>query len=197
MRGQNFRLLFVCLLLGMIVLSAPVGRAASVTVRVESVEGASGGEVVIPVTVQGASGIGALHLELIYDAAVLEALAVEKGTLLGDDVLLDFNTSEPGKLVIGLVSLEAIEGDGAVVMTRFTVRGTEGQSSPLRLENAKAWDSVTRLDLFVTSEDGEFTVSPAAISSSSLVVLAVLPIVILLALLFILRRRRRPLGEER
>jgi hypothetical protein len=198
MRRQYSYLLVAFLLFGAILLSATAGRAASVSVRVDSVEAASGRPVQIPVTVQGAPGIGAMHLEIRYDAAILEAQAADKGVLLGDNALLDFNVAEPGKLVIGLVTLDAIEGDGTLLTTRFMVKGKEGQSSPLRLENAKAWGGKTRLDILVNTEDGKFTVGPAELSlASPLMVVALLCALLLLFLFLVLllllrRRRRRP-----
>ncbi|MEA3337945.1 MAG: cohesin domain-containing protein [Chloroflexota bacterium] len=193
MRRRYSYLLIACLVLGAALLSASISLANSVTVRVGSAESAPGSEVAIPITVEGASGIGALHLELIYDAAVLEATTVERGPLLGDNVLLDFNASEPGRLVVGLVSLDTIEGDGTVLMTHFTVKGKKGQSTPLRLENTKAWVGKTHLDILVTSEGGEFTVSPPALPVSLPLILALLAIALLFVLLiFLLRRRRKP-----
>jgi len=196
MRRPYNHLFVAFLLLGAVLLGTTAGQAASVTVRVGSAQAASGDEVAIPVTVQGAPGIGAMHVEFVYDAAILEAKAVDKGSLLGDNALLDFNASEPGRLVAGFVTLDAVEGDGTVVTMRFTVKGKEGQSSPLRLENTKAWDGETHLDILVTTEGGEFTVSPAGLSLMSPLVLAILGfalflLLLLFILLFLLRRRRR------
>lgn len=198
MRRSFISLSVVFLLVGAVLLGTSASQAASVTVRVGSAQAAPGDEVAIPVTVQGAPGIGAMHVEFVYDAAILEAKAVDKGSLLGDNALLDFNASEPGRLVAGFVTLDAVEGDGTVVTMRFTVKGKEGQSSPLRLENTKAWDGETHLDILVTTETGKFTVSPAGLSlTSPLLLIALLAaflllLLFLLILLILLRRRRKP-----
>jgi len=199
MRRSHVYVLTAFLLLGAILGGASISQAAAVTVRAGSVEAASGKEAIIPITVEGASGIGALHLELTYDATILEAKTVDKGPLLGDNALLDFNASEPGRLVAGLVTLDTVKGDGTVLTMRFTVRGKEGQSSPLQLENTKAWDGETHLDILVTTEDGEFTVGPAGLSlSSPLVLIALLGLLLFLLLLLLIllivsrRRRRKP-----
>lgn len=191
MRRRYSYLLVACLLLGAALLGVSVSLANSVTVRVGSAESAPGSEAAIPITVEGASGIGALHLELIYDAGVLEATTVEKGSLLGDNTLLDFNASEPGRLIVGLVSLDAIEGNGTVLTTHFTVKGKEGQRTLLELENAKAWDGTTHLDILVANTGGEFTVGPPALPVSLPLILAILAIVLLFILLILLLRRRR------
>lgn len=193
MRKRYAYLGAVFLLLTATLLGTLSGQAASVTLSVGSVEAAPGAEAEVPIALKGASGIGAMHLELTYDAAVLEAQSVDKGPLLGEDALLDFNASEPGVLVVGLITLDALEGDGTALTARFAVKDDEGQSSPLRLENARAWDGKTRLDIPVTVEEGEFTVSPAASSLLSPLMFVVLVASLLLLLaLFVLLRRRRP-----
>jgi hypothetical protein len=52
--------------------AAPALWASNVTMSVGSISGANGATVDVPVTLTGAPGIGALHVELVYDAAVLE-----------------------------------------------------------------------------------------------------------------------------
>lgn len=190
MRRSLISLSVVFLLLAAVLLSTTAGHAASVTVRVESAQAASGKEAEIPITVQGAPGIGAMHLELTYDPAVLEAKSVDKGPLLGDNALLDFNASEPGRLVIGLVTLDGVDGDGTVLVTRFAVTGEAEQKSPLNLENVRAWEGETRLDILVTTEGGEFAVSGGG-SSVLLLLAALAAVLVLLLLLVVMRRRRR------
>ncbi len=137
--------------------------AQSVTVRVNDLQGATGKEVSILIERRGASNIGAMHLELVYDAAILEAKKVEKAHLLMGNVLLASNLDEPGRLVVGLVTLDGVNGDGAALNVHFVVKGQEGQKSPLSLENLRAWEGEQRLDVLVKAESGEFTVSAPGI----------------------------------
>ena len=104
-----------------------------------------------------------MHLELVYDAAILEAKNVEKAPLLTGNVLLASNLDEPGRLVVGLVTLDGVNGDGAALTVHFVVKGQEGQKSPLSLENLQAWEAERRLDVLVKAESGEFTVSASGI----------------------------------
>ena len=174
------------------VLWATAGYAATITVRVASAKAASGEEVEIPITVEGASGIGAVQLELTYDPSVLEAQAVEKGALVGDNTLLDFNVAEPGRLIVGLVTLDGVDGDGDLLVTKFLVTGETDQKSPLGLENVQAWEGETRLDVLVTAESGEFTVSAAGLPLPLPLLVAILLGVLGLLLLLIILRRRQP-----
>ncbi|MBL7062023.1 MAG: hypothetical protein ISS54_04735 [Dehalococcoidia bacterium] len=41
----------------------------------------------VPVNANGASNVGSLEFELVYDPAVLEATGVEKGTLAGNAMM--------------------------------------------------------------------------------------------------------------
>lgn len=191
MHQRTHLAVIISLVLAIVFATASLGqsRAATVAVRAPTSSGASGEEADIPISVAGASGIGALHVELIYDPAVLEVKTVDKGQLLSENALLDFNGAAPGRLIIGVVSLDAIQGDGAVLLPRFTVKGKKDQTSPLELENVKAWEGSTRLDVLVTTEPGQFTVTGAGFPWLYLL-LALLVALLALILLFALRRRR-------
>lgn len=166
-------------------------HAATVTVRVEDMTGANGKTIQVPVLVDSAPGIGAMHIELTYDEDVLEATGVERGDLLEDGTLLDFNIPEPGRVVAGIVTLDGIEGDGEVAVIEFKVLGEGDDTSPLELENTQAWESGTnRFDILVTAESGTFTVG----SSSSipwLWIAIALGVLLFLLVLFLLSRRKK------
>src|SRR5688572_8966138 len=96
---RSARVLAVIAIVGALALPLTGGYAATVAVRVDSVEAEAGKEKDIPVAVRGAPGIGAMHVELTYDPAVLEFVAVNKGELLGDDALMDSVMPEPGRVI--------------------------------------------------------------------------------------------------
>jgi hypothetical protein len=142
------------------------GRTEPLTLSAPTARAASGQEVELPITLKGPSGIGALHLELVYDPSILECKTVEKGQLLNGNSLLEADSSQSGRLVVGIVSLDGIPGDGCVLKARFVTRGPAGQKTPLRLEHVEAWDGKTHLDLLAKVEAGEFTVVNAGLFSS-------------------------------
>src|SRR5688500_17029917 len=124
----------ITLLVGLIwSLSVVSVSAASVTVRAPTLEGTSGKEIEIPIDVAGAAGVGALRVELTYDPAILEPVAVEQGDL-AKNARVDFNQLEPGRIIMGFVTLENVEGDGTVMVARFRVSGQQDQSTALGLE---------------------------------------------------------------
>lgn len=135
--------------------AGPPGKLA---VGVGSPTAGSGQELDIPVTLAGATNLGALELVLTYDPAVLEAKSADRGTLLSSNSLLEYYANPSGRLAVTLVSQDGVTGDGPVVKARFLVKGQPGQKSALRLENVRAWDGKTHLDFLVTTASGEFTV---------------------------------------
>ena len=195
MRHSHILLRVVLLLLVVVLLSTAASHAASLTVRVESVQAARGKQAQIPITVEGSPGMVAMHLELTYDPAILEVETVDPGALLAGKALMEFNTEEVGRLVIGFASAEEIEGDGTLAVARFQVNGEVGQTSPLGLENGMAWDEIG-VDIIVNTEAGEFTVISAGLPL--LLLLAALAVVLLFLLLLgaMRRRRRQPVAVE-
>ena len=195
MRHSHILLRVVLLLLVAVLLSTAASHAASLTVRVESVQAARGKQAQIPITVEGSPGMVAMHLELTYDPAILEVETVDPGALLEGKALMEFNTEEVGRLVIGFASAEEIAGDGTLAVARFQVNGEVGQTSPLGLENGMAWDEIG-VDIIVNTEAGEFTVISAGLPL--LLLLAALAVVLLFLLLLgaMRRRRRQPVAVE-
>ena len=165
--------------------------ASSVTFRAATVQAQAGGSIDVPIEAVAAPSLGALHLELAYDPRVLTPDTVTRGPLAGSNALIDFNPGNAGRLLIGVVSLDAIKGDGVVATVRFKVVGDAGATSTLTLDNSKAWESSTHSEVLVKTEAGKVTVGgglPLWLFAAVAVLLALL----LLLIFFMLMRRRRP-----
>jgi hypothetical protein len=188
------RLLASILLLAVTLAGALVGHAQSLTVSVEPAEAPSGQTVDIPILVQGSPGFAALHLELTYNPAVLTVQEMEPGELVTGNALTAFNTDEPGRVVISIAASETIPGDGTLAIARFQVEGDQGQTSPLGLEYAKAWDG-SDFDLVVEVESAEFTVGADTMPLILAAVACLLALLFLLVVLVLIRRRRRRRAE--
>jgi Cohesin domain len=186
------RLLFLSLCfvaLSMIAVHAVPARASTVGIGAGSVQGAPAQEVEVPIALKGAADLGALELALRYDPAVLEFKAVEAGPLLKGVPVLESKAAEPGRLVLVLASLNSAEGDGGVIKVHFLVRGQVGQKSPLTVEDARAWEGKTNLEMLVTPEPGEFTVVSAPLPWLW-ILLAAGGVLLLLVLVIVASRRR-------
>jgi hypothetical protein len=173
--------------LALVAVHAGPSQAASITVKAPSVKGAKGDEVKVPLTLSGDPGIGALQLELTYDAAVLQAVSATNGSLVSG-ALVEFKVPAPGRLRVALATTDKVGGNGQIVVARFKVLGKKGQKSPLTLENVRAWQGdLNRFDMKVTAQSGEFTVS----AGSSFPWWLILVLVLLLILAYVLWRRSR------
>jgi Cohesin domain len=191
---KRFQVTLAFLLIALILAAALPALAATVTFRVGTVEAQTGGSVDVPITAVAAPSLGAVHLELLYDPKVITPDTVSRGTLAGSNALVDFNSGNPGRLLIGLVTLDAIKGDGAVATVRFKVVGDAGTSSALTLENSKAWESGTHAEVLVKTEAGKVTVGggfPFLYLAIAITCLAML-LIFIIFFLFIRRRRAAP-----
>jgi len=171
-----------------------VARAAfgaSVTVSAPTVEAQAGGTVDVPIQLAGAQGLGAVHVELVYDPSVLTAESVTKGALAGNNALVESNLKQAGRAIIGVVTLDGISGDGTLATVRFQVKGDAGAKSALNFENNQAWERESHAEVLVTSQPGQVTIA-AGLPTWLLPGLGALVVLVLLAiLLFVLLRRRR------
>ncbi len=107
----------------------------------------------LPIAVQGAFNLGSLLVEVSYEADALEFQSV-KTAALGRNALLESNEENPGRVRIGLVDPNGINGDGEIITLVFLpIQG--GGSSPYTLELVEASDTDLR-DLVVPLNSSEF-----------------------------------------
>ena len=126
-----------------------------VTVFVPACGGGSddedGGANVVPVQVKNADGVGALHIEVVYDSSIIEVADVTLGSL-GENGQVDYEVESPGRVIIGFIDAMGMSGSGDVVEIEFT-ENSDGKSS-LALENVVATDAETLYDLVVQTSAG-------------------------------------------
>jgi hypothetical protein len=168
----------------------PACALAAVTLRAPSVQAAAGGTVEVPIVMTGASGIGALQLELAFDAGVVRVESVVRGTLAGANALLEFNAEPPGRLGIAIATLDDLKGDGPIALARFKVVGQPGLTTVLAIRTGEAWEGASRQPVEVEMESGSLIVTSAAIAWWLWLLGAVALIALLGVLVFALRRRR-------
>jgi hypothetical protein len=113
-----------------------------------------GHRVDIPVNVTGASNVGSLQFELTYNASVLK-IADVKSNLDGEDVLFEFSTDIPGRVIIGIVDDRGIKGDSKVATVIFNTLKDE-RSCPLEIKNVAAYQVDTLKRLLVSTTPGQY-----------------------------------------
>jgi hypothetical protein len=136
-------------------------EAATVTVTVASGRAAPGSDVAIPISLKGAPGIDAMHVEIAFDEGLLVPKSVEKGPMLSGNAMMAFNASLPGRLIAGFTSMDPVQGDGVVLIAHFTARGRPFKATVLLPQNVRAWvQGPNHQNYFigVVADAGRFTV---------------------------------------
>ena len=114
--------------------------------------GVATGDLQVPIEVAGASNVGSIGVELIYDPDVLEATSVEAGEL-ASSAMLESNILIAGRVLIGIVDSSGISGDGPVATVTFNIVDGTG-TSDLTLQNIEAADADTLVDILTTTSEG-------------------------------------------
>ena len=90
--------------------------------------GSPSGNIVVPIVVENAGNLGSLHLELVYDAEVLEPVEVKVADLAKTAIVQE-NTHTAGRLIVGIVDDSGISGNGVLVEVMCTVIEKDGNTA--------------------------------------------------------------------
>lgn len=140
----------------LLLLTLLLGMGGCIKVVTGPQDGTTPGTTDVPINLKGASNVGSLHIELVYDSALLEATAVKPGTL-ARNVVIESNLATAGRAIIGIIDTAGINGDGSVVTVSFKVKGKD-ETSQLTLENVAAYDAQTLFDIALETSPGQFAV---------------------------------------
>ena len=120
----------------------------------------------IPINLTGASDVGSLHIELVYDPAIIQVTGVKAGKL-AQNAVVDSNITAPGRAVIGIVSSAGITGSGAVASVAFTAKAKTG-SSALTLENVEAYSAEKLQEIMTTVSAGQYDTKSKKVTAPSI-----------------------------
>jgi len=138
---------------------AGLASVASGCVKIVREGATASGGMEVAVNSRGASNVGSLEFEMVYDSTVLEAVSVQKGTLAGN-AMLDFSVDRPGRVWVGMVDSNGISGDGSLVIVSFQAVGASERTSPLSLENIGAHNATTLIDIVTEAAAGNLDTPP-------------------------------------
>ena len=152
------RLLAILLsVLTLVVMGTAVIAQGTVTVLVGDVQAVHGEDVEIHIEVKDASGVGAMHVEMSYDPAVLSPIrGVELGDLASGGLVVG-NTDSPGIVTIAIAHPTGFSGDGVVAKVMARAAGSDGASTDLGLENVTVHHYQTKALVPSTVSNGSFT----------------------------------------
>ena len=153
MENSHMFIAAICLF-GLLIPSGAMAASLGVTIR--NATAAAGSTIDIPVEVSGAQNLGSMDLLISYNASVLSATSVDKGSLVKG--MISANTNTPGYVSIAIIDSGGMTGMGQLAVIHFKVIGSAGTKSPLSITNALAYDVGTHIDIPVTSTSSLFTV---------------------------------------
>jgi len=113
-------------------------------------------EIRVPINAIGANRLGSLEFVLVYDPAVLEATEVDKGSL-ASNAMMEFSIETPGRVWVGMIDANGMNGDGTLAVISFQVIGKDEMTTSLALEKIEAYDAETLLDIITEASLGNFT----------------------------------------
>jgi hypothetical protein len=120
----------------------------------------------IPINLSGASDVGSLHIELVYDPAILEVTGVKAGKL-AQNAVVDSNILTPGRAIIGIVSSNGLAGTGAVASISFKAKAKTGNCA-LTLENVEAYSAETLQDIRAQVSAGQYDAKTKKVDAPSI-----------------------------
>jgi len=122
--------------------------------------GATTGQVTVPINANNAGNLGSLEFEVVYNPAVLQPESVTKGEL-ADNAMLDFSLARSGRVWVALVDSNGLSGSGSLAIINFRRVGSGQTSAVLTLENVRAHNATTLVDIITSTTAGSLTTPPA------------------------------------
>lgn len=147
--------------LGILIVLALVGGGVYVYLERDTLLGPK--QVVVPVEVVGADGVGGIQFELLYDAQSLKAVDVKPGKR-AKGCLFKHNLDDPGRVAVALATPQGIDGDGPIAEITFEPVGQLGGT--MTLEAVQACDPSA---LPLSPSLGAAKVSPSGEVSAALI----------------------------
>ncbi len=170
------RIVLLGVLAGLAMMSG--ASAAGITVSAGPVQVPAGDAATVPVSVNGASDLGAMDLVVTYDPAVLLFSGASGGSLSSGG-LVEANEVNRGTVRISFVDSQGINGSGEIVRLTFSVVGGSGSSTALGLD-AQGY-GLDLKDIPTSAQGGTVTVSTPQSNPGTAAALLAIGVVIVLA----------------
>jgi hypothetical protein len=112
----------------------------------------------VPVRLLNPDGVANINFEIAYDPAVVAIKSVNRGSLLGGNLLFEANPSQPGRIRIGFAGQTGLSASGIVANLTFQAVGKAGDRTPLTLKVTDIDDPAGK-DLPINLVHGEIIIS--------------------------------------
>ena len=131
-------------------------NAAEVLIKIDDMSVEQGSKSMVPVSVVGASKLGAMDIKVEYDPSVLKFVDAELGEISTNGII-ESNEIYSGMVLLSFADTKGITGDGTPIELNFEVMGAVGSSTKLELEG-RAYGTDLK-DIPVETHGGTITVS--------------------------------------
>lgn len=181
----------------LIVYTVSPASADVVVLKGPQLQSAAGATFEAPFVVAAAPALGALQLDLLYDATRIDGVTVEPASLLtAAQGGLEFNSATPGRVRIALACSKPIDGDGPLFRLCGTLKnGVDATPVKLKIDAAQAWQAKTLRELRIEPTDGMITPDSAGFNFSKVSpvfwIAAAMGVVVLVLLIVIVRLLKR------
>ncbi len=140
--------------------------AAPSTLRVVNTAASPGEPLAVSVTMDGATGIGALDVSISFDPEVLTFVEAAVGPIAANGMLRAGEVS-PGKLLIALIDGDGFSDDGEVLQIKFRSSQVAQGKAQLVVDKVTAHDAVKLTAIPTTAENGTVIFAKPSIESSN------------------------------
>ena len=125
------------------------------------------GDLKVSIDARNASNLGSLELTLTYDTTVIKAVSVEKGTLAAN-ASLEYSVDKPGKVWLGIVDANGINGSGALAVISLDITGSGDKASALDFEKVIANRSTNLMEINTQTTPGSVNIKSKAVVNPAL-----------------------------
>ena len=125
------------------------------------------GDLKVSIDARNASNLGSLELTLTYDTTVIKAVSVEKGTLAAN-ASLEYSVDKPGRVWLGMVDANGINGSGALAVISLDITGSGDKTSTLVFEKVIANRSTNLMEINTQTTPGSVNIKSKAVTNPAL-----------------------------
>ncbi len=136
-----------------------VSRAETVTLSCPEVEATVGDKVDVVLNINGARSLAACQFAVVHDPKVLKVAEVSPGRLLENvNGMYEINSDTSGQTRAAGAFMQPISEDGELLKIAYEVIGEVGNSNPIRIEQAQAWQS-NETEILIETDAGLVTIN--------------------------------------
>jgi hypothetical protein len=125
------------------------------------------GDLKVSIDARNASNLGSLELTITYDPTFIKAVSVEKGSL-SPNASLEYSVDKPGKVWVGMVDANGINGSGALAIINLDITGSGDKTGSLAFEKVAANKSTNLMEINTQTTPGSVNIKSKAVTNPTL-----------------------------